>query len=518
VLAVLGLLVALLGANRGQAATRTPPNILFILTDDQSHRAVGCYPEAYPWVRTPHIDRLAREGVRFAPAYIGSNCIPARGTLLTGLHATGIESLRPSVLATRKDELPDYWPRVFRRHGYHTAHIGKWHTDGHMGYGVDWDFQKVWSRLVGGRDYNLNYQLDQFISTNGGTPELTGGYSTDNYTRWAVEYIRGRQREPGKPWYLWLCYDAPHGPFVPAERHRNEYPHVDVPAPADIYPPRPGKPAYMQNVATWVPGPDGVPQMRDSHYEADAVLQRHRRRENFPRTLPDWVRRYHQTVCALDDGVGMLLRALEETGQRENTLIVFTSDQGLAVGQHGFFDKHAPYDANIAAPFIVSFPGRVPQGAECHVAVSGVDLVPTFFRFAGISLPWKMHGRDLSPLLQNPREPWNHPSLLVYTIDAWGDDTVKLRSEKSALPARGFRVPWWVLLRAGRYKYIRTLVPDEIEELYDIESDPEELTNLALETGQRGRLEQLRSATLEELRRVDAKFVDHLPPVATQQR
>ena len=128
---------------------------------------------------------------------------------------------------------------------------------------------------------------------------MTAGYSTDNYTRWAVEYIRGQHRDPEKPWYLWLCYDAPHGPFIPAERHRDDYAGASVPTPANIYPPRPGKPAYMQNVATWVPDASGTPIMRELHYEADGVLQRHRGKLNFPKALPDWVRLYHQTVSAL---------------------------------------------------------------------------------------------------------------------------------------------------------------------------------------------------------------------------
>lgn len=514
-----GLLTGMLAAGEGSSPLRavpaagTRPNILFILTDDQTHRSVSAYPAAYPWVKTPHIDRLAREGIRFAPAYIGANCIPARATLLTGLHATGIQSLRRAALREAGD-VPEYWPRVFRRHGYHTAQIGKWHTEGHMGHGLDWDYQVVWSRLVGGSQNNLNYQTNQLLSINGGEPRLVAGYSTDNYTGWAVEYIRGRHRDPAKPWYLWLCYDAPHGPFIPADRHRQEYAGAPVPVPAGIYPPRPGKPGYMRDVATWVPGDDGVPVLRESHYQADAVLRRHRATENFPRTLPDWVRRYHQTVCALDDGVGELLQALEETGQRENTLVVFTSDQGLAVGQHGFFDKHAPYDANLAAPLIISLPGVTPAGAVCDVPVAGVDLIPTFFHLAGIEPPWKMHGRDLTPLLRDPWAEWAHPALLVYTIGAWGDDTREVPEHSSTpLPARGFRVPWWVLLREGNYKYIRTLVPREIEELYDISRDPEELTNLALDVSERDRLTRLREATLAELRRIDAKLADRLPPI-----
>ena len=515
---IIGMLAAALGATTASAAAPTTarPNILFILTDDQSTRSVSAYPDAYPWVKTPHTDRLAREGIRFAPAYIGANCIPARATLLTGLHSTGIQSLTRAAQGPAREggRLPEFWPRVFRRHGYHTAHIGKWHTDGGTGHGVDWDFQKTWSRLVGGREANLNYQVNQLISTNGGPPEATPGYSTDNYTRWALEYIRGQHRAPGKPWYLWLCYDAPHGPFIPAERHRNDYAGVTVPTPAGIYPPRPGKPAYMQHVATWEPGPAGTPWLRESHYTADGVLNRYRGTETFPRSLPDWVRRYQQTVSGLDEGVGALLQALEETGQRNNTLVVFTSDQGLAIGQHGFFDKHAPYDANLASPLIVSFPGRIPAGRVAAATVGGVDLVPTFFSFAGIELPWPMHGRDLTPLLKQPDAPWPHPTLLPYTIGAWGDDTVKIPDESAApLPARGFRVPWWVLYRDGRYKYIRTLVPGEIEEVYDLTADPGEQTNLALEPRHRATLERLRAGTLSELRRTEAKFVDQLPPV-----
>jgi arylsulfatase A-like enzyme len=499
-------------------AAESRPNILFILTDDQSPRSIGCYPEAYPWVRTPHIDRLAAGGIRFAPAYIGANCIPARATLLTGLHSTGITSLtRRALAASAKGGAgPTYWPRVFRAHGYHTAQIGKWHTDGGTGYGIDWDYQAVWSRVVGSEEFNLNYQRNQLISVNGGKPTLTDGYSTDNYTRWAVDYIRSRQRDREKPWYLWLCFDAPHGPFIPAERHRNEYADVAVPTPADIYPPRPGKPAYMQAVATWVPGANGIPRLRESHYRADSVLRRHAKEQQFPSELPDWVRRYQQTVCAVDESVGTLLQTLDETDQRKNTLIVFASDQGLAIGQHGFFDKHAPYDANVASPLIFNFPGRIAAGAVCPTPVAGVDLIPTFFRFAEIELPWKMDGHDLTPLLENSAARWPHPALLVYTIGAWGEETLTMpAADRETVPERGFRVPWYVSLRMGNYKYIRTLVENEIEEVYDVSADPNELNNLALDLRHDAALQRLRAATLAELRRVDAKFVDRLPSTKT---
>jgi len=286
---------------------------------------------------------------------------------------------------------------------------------------------------------------------------------------------------------------------------------VTIPTPADVYPPRPGKPAYMQAVETWVPDAEGRPVMKEAHYQKDSILRRHLERtgEQLPKTLPDWVRRYQQSVGALDEGVGKLVAALDETGQRGNTLIVFTSDQGLAVGQHGFLDKHAPYDANIASPLVFSMPGTLPQGVTCDRPVSGVDLVPTFFRFAGIELPWAMHGRDLTPLLKDPQAAWPHPALLVQTGDQFGDDTLHVPPPKG----RPDKVPWYVLLRQGRYKYIRTLVAEETEELYDLQNDPEELVNLALQAEYRTQLVQCREAALAELRRIEAGVVENLPPV-----
>jgi arylsulfatase A-like enzyme len=493
----LAMFVSLFAVWPSVAAAESPdrPNILFIYTDDQSHRSVSCYPEAYSWVRTPNIDRLAKEGVRFAHAYIGTWCMPSRAALLTGRHPYGVESMRMEGKYPGSSYDPKqcpFWPSVFRKHGYVTAQIGKWHTGTDTGFGRDWDYQIVWNR-PGHPENATNYYDNQLLSINGAKSELVKGYSTDNYTRWAVDFIQGKNRDPKKPWYLWVCYGASHGPYTPAERHRDAHPGVRVPIPADIYPPRPGKPQYAQAIETWVKGPDGQPTLKGG------------------KSLHDSVRQYQQCVLALDEGVGKLLAALEETGQRKNTLVVFTSDQGFAWGQHGFRHKLAPYDANLRAPFLVSMPGTLPKGVVCQTAIGGVDLVPTFFRFAGFNLPWRMHGHDLTPLLKKPDAEWQPPVLIAYTHDRYGSDTLKI-------PPPGERhngVPWYLLLRQGRYKYIRTLEEGEIEELYDLENDPEELTNLALDSKHAERLKQYREATLAELRRTGAGMVDRLPRVAS---
>lgn len=265
----------------------------------------------------------------------------------------------------------------------------------------------------------------------------------------------------------------------------------------------------MQDIAAWYRGDDGQPHLKG---------RRRATGEQSPgtglhgSTLNDWVRQYHQGVLALDEAIGKIVKTLKETGQYENTLIVFTSDQGFAWGQHGFRAKVAPYDANIRSPLIVSMPKLLPQKAVCNTPVGGPDLVPTFFELAGIKLPWKMHGRSLVPLLKKPTENWQRPLLTTFTARQYGSDTNTIPSDLAVL-RRVAAVPWYASLHDGRYKYIRTLEANEIEELYDLDKDPEELTNLAQLGKHRQRLTRMRAQTVAELKRTGAGFADKLPPV-----
>ena len=492
-----------------QSAER--PNILFIFTDDQSHRTISCYPEAYSWVRTPNIDALARQGVRFTHAYIGTWCMPSRATMLTGHHQYGVESMRMEGeypgSAYDPEQCP-FWPRVFRKHGYTTAQIGKWHTGIDSGYGRDWDHQIVWIRPKYPENAG-HYYDDQIIEQDGKVKRISG-YTTDWYTDRAEEFIRGKNRNANQPWYLWLCYGAVHGPFTPAARHESTYPDAMVDPPKDIFPgeSRIGKPEYVRQRNRWRLN-------RSGDVELDSGVQQ-RTVVNAPlhgNTLNDWVRQYHQGVLAIDDAVGRLRQALEESGQADNTLIVFAADQGIAWGQKGFQQKIAPYDANIRGPLIMSFPGRILAGKVCPTPVGGTDLPPTFFAFADLPLPWKMHGHDLTPLLNTPDRDWDHPVLTVLTGQKYGSDTDVVPTDPETLYATA-KVPWWVSLMEGRHKYIRTLVRGEVEELYDLENDPDELHNLALNPAYHDRVKEMRAATIAEMKRTDAGMANHLPPVA----
>lgn len=490
---MLGALGAAAMGTRGQGATPERPNILFIYTDDHSYRTLSCYEEAYPWVKTPNIDKLAREGVRFTAAYNGAWCMPSRATMLTGHFQHAVESMtmEGSYPGSSYDPAKcPFWPKELRKHGYTTAQIGKWHTGTDTGFGRDWDFQIVWNRPKY-PETSTHYYYDQPITYQGGKTEILKRYSTDQYTDWAVDFMRGKGREANKPWYLWLCFGAVHAPYTPAERHMKELAGIDLDTPKDIFPPRPGKPDWAQKIEQWKKDANGKPVAGG-------------------KSFIEWVRQYHQGVLALDEAVKRLMDTLEETGQRKNTVVVFTSDQGLAFGQHGFRGvKIAAYDANVRSPLIFSQPGRIPQGKVCRTPVTGADIVSTMLKFTGMKEPWEMHGHDLSPLLNNPEAKWDHPAMLVATGQTYGSDTNTIPVGAKVMHAN---VPWYVMLRDRRYKYIRPLMHD-LEELYDLQTDPDELTNLVAKPEHKERLKRMRAQLIAELRRTKCGFVDRMPAV-----
>lgn len=467
--------------------SKNRPNILVIYTDDQSYRTINCHPRGHTWVKTPNIDRLAQEGLQFTAGYCGAWCMPARVSFLTGLQTHGVQGLTMSGSYPHSEYDPSicrFWPSEFRKTaGYTTAFIGKWHISEDAGHGRDWDHSVVWNHAV--PEKAGHYYRNQKLSFDGGPYKAVGGYSTDNYTDYALNFIN---RNHQKPWFLWLCYDAVHGPNIPgdtpAERHKGAYNEVyPVPMPVDLEPPRPNKPEYAKH---W---------------------------KNRP--APALPREYNEGVLAIDEGVGRILKALKQQGQLDNTLIVFTSDQGLALGHHGFFWKVAPYDDNILAPFIIRMPGMVPEGKVCHYPVSQLDLIPTFFRLAGAPLPWKMHGHDMTKILRNPEAKWEYPLLMEYFGTRYGSQTDKGKGtvENGDLMLLGdnIPVPWWLSIQQGHYKYIRNLTDNEIEELYDLKADPLELNNLAVNPSYKKVLTDYRHRLINELKRTDAGLIENMP-------
>ncbi|HVJ66469.1 MAG TPA: sulfatase-like hydrolase/transferase, partial [Caulifigura sp.] len=498
------LLIWLFGfLSSASAADR--PNILFLFSDDQNPRTIRCYPQSWEWVQTPHIDALAASGIRFEHCYLGAWCMPSRATLLTGRHPHAIESMRMEGTypgSTYDPEKCPFWPRVLRQHGYQTAQIGKWHTGTDAGYGRDWDYQIVWNRPKH-PDTAGDYYVGQSVDWNG-VEKKTDGYSTDNYTKWASDYIRGEGRSTDKPWFLWLCYGAIHGPSTPAPRHKGAYKDAPVELPADILPPRPGKPEYLNRSQAWVKGDDGeIVAGKSGEQFGDEAGKRGKTHANF-------VRQMNECARALDEGIGQVMAALKESGQLENTLVIFAADQGFGMGEHGFRSKLAPYEATYNSPLIISHAGKLPAGKVCRSPVTGPDLVQTILQTAAVEVPWKMHGRDLSEVLKNPtREEAPRVAFFEDMGQQFGSDCNVVPADDTVYHGN---VPRWIAIRFGKHKYIRTLIAGEMEEIYDLEKDPGELTNLALRPEHKELLRILRLKTIEELKRTEAGFVDKLPP------
>lgn len=479
------------------------PNILLIFTDDQSYKTVGCYPGALPWVKTPNIDALAKTGVRFHGGYMGAWCMPSRASILTGRHPHGIQSMRMEGKYPGSEYDPEqcpFWPALFRKQGYHTAQIGKWHTGTDAGFGRDWDYQIVWNRPKH-PDNAGAYYTRQLLSING-EEKWQDGYPADNYTKWAVEYIQGENntRDKSKPWFLWLCHGSIHGPYKPAPRHKGQYKDEEVTLPTDILGPWSGKPDYLKNTLAWrrtadgeiVAGPSGE---RVGDPAADKKSLR----------FADWVHQYNECVPALDESVAAVVQALKDSGQLENTLVIYTADQGFAMGEHGMRMKVAPYDATYRSPLIFSMPGTIPADKSCPHAANATDLIATFFATAGIEPPKSqpLHGRDLTPWLKDPDAAWDHPTYYESTGDIFGDAVAEVLTKNPKRAAHA-RVPWYTAVVKDGWKYVRYLQPGVPDELYDTNTDPDELTNLTEEPEHAEKLRQMKAALVAELKRTDA--------------
>jgi arylsulfatase A-like enzyme len=328
---------------------------------------------------------------------------------------------------------------------------------------------------------------DQKLRFDGGDYQAVGGYSTDNYTKYAKDFI---EKSHDKPWVLWLCYDGVHAPHTPAKRHLGAYDNAEpIEIPKDVFPPRPTKPTYMQNYAMLTPDKDGVPIAN---------------RLGIP--LPKLVQKYQSAALSIDEGIGEIMESLRATGALENTVVVLTSDQGLAMGHHGMTIKVAPYDDNIRTPLIIKLPGEK-GGKVSRIPVQGLDLIPTFFELAGINLPWEMNGKSLIPLLKKPEKDWNRPVVLENFSMKFGSETDSGITD--SLPNQG--IDWWISFREGKYKYIRTLRENEIEELYDLDRDPKELENLASLPEYSGQLKTFRKKLEAQLRDTGAELVNNWP-------
>jgi arylsulfatase A-like enzyme len=385
-----------------RAEPTTRPNILFIMSDDHAYQAISAY--GFGLNQTPNIDKLASEGMRLDRCLTTySLCGPARACLLTGKysHLNGFYNNYTS----RFDGSQVTYPKLLQAAGYQTAIVGKWHLESDP---TGFDF---WEILPGqGRYYNPPMiRMGQKVAKQ--------GYVTDIITNDALDWLKN-QRDPNKPFLLLVHHKAPHRPWQPALSHLMDYDGVKFPEPPtlfDDYSGR-GKAEYVQDMMIAKTMNDEDLKFKEfkemdpeQKKEWDAYYQP--RNAEFRKSNPQgadlvrwkyqrYLHDYFATIASIDDSIKALTDYLKEAGLDRNTLVIYTSDQGFFLGEHGWFDKRWIFEQSLRTPMIVRWPGVTKPGSTNGDITSNLDVAETFLDAAGVAIPVEMQGRSMVPVLK----------------------------------------------------------------------------------------------------------------------
>ena len=439
---------------KGQLMQNRRPNILFIMSDDHASHAMSCYGSRIN--QTPNMDRISDGGMRFDNGFCtNSICSPSRATILTGTynHINGV-----TTLTTRMDNRLLTFPKLLRANGYQTAIVGKWH----LGQGPEhqptgFDF---W-RVLPGQGL---YHNPEMIDANG--RRVFKGYVTDLITDMCLEWLDERDRD--RPFCLLCHHKAPHRHWVPDEKHAHMYDDVDIPEPETFHDDYSHRASAAEAARMRIdrdlnehdlkmPVPEGLTKEQEKSWK-------------YQRYIKDYLR----VVASIDDNVGRLLDYLDEEGLTENTLVIYTSDQGFFLGDHGWYDKRFMYEESLRMPFIVRYPREIRPGSINGDIVLNVDFAPTFLDLAGVAIPDEFQGRSIRPLLQgHTPDDWRTAMYYRYWMH---------KAHHNVYAHYGIRTLRYKLI----YYYSDALgQPGAIDEtyepeweLFDLEKDPYELNNV----------------------------------------
>ncbi|MCW5977891.1 MAG: sulfatase [Bryobacteraceae bacterium] len=430
------LLSPALGA-ASQTAAR--PNVIFILVDDLRWDELGC--AGHPVVRTPHVDRLAREGALFRNAFHTTPlCSPSRACFLTGQYAHR-HGITDNTARNEQSRRLVTFPRLLHDAGYETAFIGKWHMGNDDAPRPGFD---RWISFPGQGTY-----IDPVLNENGNRRQARG-YVTDIFTDLSIDFIR---RALARPFCLCVSHKALHpeiqqaddgsvsgeGIFIPAERHKGMYEDAKIPRRPSYGRPPKGKPAIERAIA-------GLPPLGPATVTGDETI-RNRWRE----------------LMAVDEGVGRILAALEETGRLDDTLLIFAGDNGYFYGEHGLsHERRLAYEESIRMPLVMRYGRRIRPGLAADQFALGIDVAPTILKTAGVPVPPEVQGRSLAPLWAGRQSSWPETFLIEYY-----SDRVFPR-----IASMGYKA-----VRTHEWKYIQYSELKGMDELYHLPSDPYELTN-----------------------------------------
>ena len=491
----LGMAAAATAGGRGlvpvQGPPRRRPNILFIMTDDHASQAMSCYGGRLN--STPNMDRIAKEGVRFDDCFCTNGiCAPSRAVILTGKHSH-LNGVRDNTHAFDGSQIT--FPKLLQKEGYETVLLGKWHLQSDP-TGFDY-----WNILPGQGDY-YNPDLIEM-----GVSKRRPGYVTDILTGLALDFLKNRRR-PDRPFLLMLQHKAPHRNWQPAPRHLHKYDDADFPLPDTLFDDYATRSraareqemtlrTHMDIASDLKMGPPPgrlTPEQKAAWEEAYAP-----KRAAYEKARPQgddlvrWkFRRYMQDylgcIAAVDESVGTLLRYLDDSGLAGDTLVVYTSDQGFFLGEHGWFDKRFMYEESLRMPLVMRLPGVVRPGTTSADLISNLDFGPTFLDLAGITSPAEMQGVPFTDILRRGTAERPRTSVYYHYYEYPAVHMVK----------RHYGI------RTRRYKLIRYYYDIDAWELFDLERDPHELRNVIDDPAYAAVLPELRA----ELRRRQAAYGD----------
>ena len=456
------------------------PNILFIMSDDHASHAMSCYGSRIN--RTPHLDRIAVGGMRYDNCFCtNSICTPSRATILAGTynHVNGV-----TTLSTPMDNRLQTYPKLLRDSGYQTATIGKWHLgQGPTHEPTGFDF---W-RVLPGQGL---YHDPEMIDAQG--RRVFKGYVTDLITDMSLEWLNNRDRD--RPFCLMCHHKAPHRRWEPDEKHAHMYDGVDIPEPEtfdDDYSNR----ASAAAAATMrierdlspddlkVPVPEGLTPAEEKSWK-------------YQRYIKDYLR----VVASIDDNVGRLLDYLDEEGLTENTMVIYTSDQGFFLGDHGWYDKRFMYEESLRMPFIARYLRQVRPGTVNEDMILNVDFAPLFLDLAGIDVPEDWQGRSFRPLLQG-QTPADWRTSLYYRY--WMHKAHHNVYAHYGVRTLRFKLIYYYSDALGQLGAIDETYEPEWE-LFDLEKDPFELNNVVDEPAYADTVQALK----DELHRLQREVGD----------
>lgn len=422
------------------------PNVVVVFTDDQRGDCLGCVSKPLLDMKTPHLDRLANEGALFKNMFVTTSlCSPSRASFLSGLYAHSHGVMNN--FTDYPNDLPSY-PRRLQETGYHTAYIGKWHMgerDDRKRPGFDY-----WITHKGqGKYYDTTFNID-------GKRQVVKGYYTAVVTQMATDWLKTKRRAD-KPFLLIVGQKAPHGPFVPEEKYRHTYDHIKIPYPNSGF--------QLDKKPHW------ITERLDTWHGIYGPLYEFRK--DFPDRSPqgvkkfeEFVRSYTGTINSVDDCVGEIYNTLTEIGQLDNTLFIFTSDNGFLLGEHGMIDKRSMHEDSIRVPLVARYPKLIHPGTVVEQQVLSIDLAPTVVDICNARPLENIHGRSWKPLLRGKTRSWRKAWLYEYNYEKQFPYTPNVRG-----------------VRTDAWKYVHYPHGDggpdkHMAELYNLKKDPKELNNL----------------------------------------